>query len=196
MAVLKLESFSHDVEIRKGISQFESFEALRQNAYNDGVKNGAEAATRAFEAEKLRTLGPILEALNDMAFSQIEARHVLLTSLKPMIESLVSAVLPHCARQGLASEIEAIITAACEKSPQSRIIIQVAPDAVAAISAMLAPAKADFIVKGDEALDALRAKISWQGGYDALNLDAALSDMRAVVDDFFSPAQMTGTNNA
>ena len=73
MTNLKLESFSHDVEIRKGISKFESFEALRDSAYNDGIKSGAEAASRAFESEKIRTLAPILEALNDMAFSQAEA---------------------------------------------------------------------------------------------------------------------------
>jgi len=105
-------------------------------------------------------------------------------------------VLPQCARQGLASEIGAIVAAACEKSPQSQIIIQVAPDAVAAISAMLAPAKADFIVKGDAALGALQAKISWQGGYDTLDLDTALAEIGTAVSEFFSPAQMTGSENA
>ena len=85
MSALKLESFAHDVEIRKGISKFESFDALRETAYAEGVKSGAEAASRAFEDEKSRTLSPILEALNDMAFSQIEARHATMMSMRPML---------------------------------------------------------------------------------------------------------------
>jgi len=196
MAVFKLESFSHDVEIRKGISKFESFDALRENAFNDGVKTGAEAATQAFEAEKLRTLAPILEALNDMAFSQVEARQAMLGSLRPMVEQLVESILPQCAAQGLAAEISGIVAIACEKSPTSQIIIRVAPDAVAAIKELLTPAKADFTVEPDPALDALHVKISWQGGYDDINLDAALNDMRSAVNSFFMTQQKTGTQNA
>ena len=196
MTALKLESFSHDLEIRKGISEFESFEVLRQNAYNEGVKNGADAATRAFEAEKLRTLSPILEALNDMAFSQVEARHALLASLHPMMRGLVSAVLPECARLGLSREIEAIVASACEKSPDSQLIIRVPTDAVSALTELLAKTKADLRVEGDATLDALHVNIAWQGGFDTLNIDAALADIRAAVDDFFSQAQLTGTQNA
>lgn len=196
MAILKLESFSHDVEIRKGISEFESFEALRQNAYNDGVQTGADAATRAFEAEKLRVLTPILETLNDMSFAQVEARQALLSSLKPMLESLVAAVLPHCAARGLAHEVAAIVTNACEKAPHSQIVIKVAPESAEAISEMLAPAKADFTIESDTALAALDVKIAWHGGYDEINLEAALSHVRGAIDEFFSPSQMTGTENA
>ena len=196
MGLFKLESFAHDAEIRKGISKFESFEAMRENAFKDGVKSGAEAATRAYEAEKLRTLAPILEALNDMSFSQIEARQAMLNSLRPMIAKLVEAVLPQSAHHGLAAGISELVARACEKSPESRIVIFVAPDAVSAIQALLAPSKADFSVEPEPEFDGLQARIEWQGGYDQIDLDAALNEIRTAVDGFFSTTQKTGVQNA
>ncbi|MCF6273327.1 MAG: hypothetical protein L3J37_09100 [Rhodobacteraceae bacterium] len=196
MTVIKLESFSHDVDIRKGISKFKSFDALRENAFKDGVKSGAEAATRAFETEKLRTLSPILEALNDMAFSQVEARQAILTSLRPLIKQMVEAVLPQCAAQGLAEEISAVVYLACEKAPKSRIVIQVASDAVSAIQEQLASTKADFIVVPGPTLDPLHAKVTWQGGFDDINLASVMAELHRAIDDFFSTSLKTGNQNA
>ena len=196
MPVLKLESFSHDVEIRRGISKFESFEALRESAYSDGVKSGAEAASRAFEDEKTRTLAPILEALNDMAFSQVEARQATLRSMRPMVEQLMQTILPESAHFGFGSEIAALLSKAYEKAPASKIIISVAPDSVAPIQELLSSSKADFEVVKDPDLNGLQARVNWQGGYDQIDLDAALKDMRSAIDIFFNKIEKTGTNNA
>jgi flagellar assembly protein FliH len=196
MTVLKLESFSHDVEIRRGISKFESFEALRDSAYSEGVKAGAEATSRAFEDEKIRTLAPILEALNDMGFTQVEACQAMLESMRPMVEQLVETVLPDSARQGLASEVAALLGKAYEKAPTARIVITVNPDAVSSIQSLLAPSKADFTIEPDPALGELQARVNWQGGYDQINLDEALKDVRAAIDTFFTTFERTGTDNA
>jgi len=196
MSVLKLESFSHDVEIRRGISKFESFEALRDNAYSDGVKTGAEAASRAFEDEKIRTLAPILEALNDMSFSQVEACQTMLKSMRPMVEQLVQTVLPESARLGFGAEVAGLLCKAYEKAPTALITIHVAPDAVASIQSLLAPSKADFSVEPDPALNGLQARVNWQGGYDQIDLDAALDGVRTTIDTFFSKIEKTGTENA
>ena len=196
MSVLKLESFSHDVEIRRGISKFESFEAMRDNAYNEGVKSGAEAASRAFEDEKIRTLAPIMEALNDMSFSQVEACQTMLKSMQPMVEQLVQTVLPESARLGFGAEVAALLRKAYERAPTSLITIHVTPDAVAPIQSLLAPAKADFSVEPDPALDGLQARVNWQGGYDHIDLDAALDNVRQTIATFFNKIEKTGTKNA
>lgn len=196
MTNLKLESFSHDVEIRKGISKFESFEALRDSAYNDGIKSGAEAASRAFEAEKIRTLAPILEALNDMTFSQIETHHTMLNSLRPMLEQMVTSVLPEAAREGFSAEVAALVCRAYKKAPLAKIIISVSPDAVHSIQSLLNPAKADFTIEPDADLTGLQAKVNWQGGYDQINLDSALTEIRTSIFDFFNKIEKTGSDNA
>lgn len=196
MSVLKLESFSHDVEIRRGISKFESFEALRDSAYSDGVKSGADAASRAFESEKIRTLAPILEALNDMSFTQIEACQMMLKSMQPLVEQFVKTVLPESARLGFGTEVAASLCKAFEKAPTAQIIISVAPDAVSSIQSLLAPSKADFSVVGEQALTGLQARVNWQGGYDQIDLEAALKDTHAAIDTFFNNIEKTGTHNA
>ena len=196
MGALKLESFSHETEIRKGISKFESFEALRVDAYSEGVKSGAAAATKAFEAEKIRSLAPILEALNDLAFAQVEAHQALLFSLKPLIEQLVTSVLPTCAANGLAREVAAVVANACNKSPTSEIEITVAPEVVSAMQAHFATAKADLSIKPNPELDPLQAKVTWRGGFDEVKLNAALAEINLVVNEFFNETQKTGTENA
>ena len=196
MSVLKLESFSHDVEIRRGISKFESFEALRDSAYSEGVKSGADAASRAFEEEKIRTLAPILEALNDIGFSQVEACQTVLKSMRPLVEQLLETVLPETARQGFGAEISALLLKAYEKAPKAQFTISVTPDAVSSIQSLLSPSKADFTVLPDPALDGLQARVNWQGGYDQIDLDAALDDVRSAVNTFFNSFENTGTHDA
>ncbi len=196
MPALKLESFSHDMEIRRGISKFESFEAMRESAYNEGVKSGAEAATRAFEEEKVRSLAPILEALDDMGFTQVEACRAMLKSMRPMVEQMANTLLPAAARQGFGAEVAALLCKAYEKAPAAQIIISLAPDAVAPIEALLAPSKADYAVEPDPSLGALQARVSWQGGYDQIDLDSALAEVRAAIDTFFNRFERTGTDDA
>jgi len=196
MPVLKLESFSHDVEIRRGISKFESFEALRDNAYTEGVKAGADATSRAFEEEKIRTLAPILEALNDMAFTQVEACRSMVKSMQPMVEQLVETLLPESARLGFGAEVSALISKALEKAPSAKLIITVSPDTVTAMQSMLAPAKADYAIEPDPSMGALEARVSWQGGYDKIDLDATLTEIRAAITAFFTILESTGTNDA
>lgn len=196
MSPLKLESFSHDVEIRRGISKFESFEALRENAYQEGIKKGADAATRAFEDEKIRSLAPILEALNDMCFKQVEARQAVLKSMRPMIEQLVQTILPDAAHRGFGTELAAVLCKAYEKAPTSRIEIIVAPEAVESIQSLLAPSKADYSVTPDESLTQLQARVKWKGGYDSIDLEAILENVRATIDSFFNNLGNTGTENA
>ena len=196
MSALKLESFAHDVEIRKGISKFESFDALRETAYAEGVKSGAEAASRAFEDEKSRTLSPILEALNDMAFSQIEARHATMMSMRPMLEELVATILPHAARLGFGPEVAALVSRAYEKSPASKIVVSVAPDAVAGVLALLSPNQADVTVEPDPTLGDLQAKVNWHCGYDLIDIDAAIAGAQAAINTFFTTIENTGTENA
>lgn len=196
MPALKLESFSHDVEIRRGIAKFESFDAVRQNAYNEGVKAGADAASRAFEDEKIRTLAPILEALNDMAFTQVEACQTMLKSMRPMVEQLVETLLPETAKQGFGAEVSALVCKAYENAPTAKVIITVAPDAVPAMQSLLAPAKADYAIEPDPSLGELEARVNWESGYDQINLGTTLADIRSAIDTFFSSFESTGTHNA
>jgi len=196
MPLLKLESFSHDVEIRRGISKFESFEALRDSAYSEGIKAGAEATSRAFEEEKIRTLAPILEALNDMAFTQVEACRAMVKSMQPMVEQLVETLLPESARMGFGAEVSALICKAFEKAPAAKLIITVSPDTVPAMQSMLAPAKAEYAIEPDPSMGGLEARVSWQGGYDQIDLDATLTQIRTAITAFFTTFESTGTDDA
>lgn len=199
MCALKLEVFTNDaLEPSKTISLFEGFESEKDIAFSKGVKSGAEAASKAFETEKIRSLAPILEALNDIGFSQVEARHAAITSLRPLITAILETSLPASAAAGFATEVVDRVMTLIEKLPEAKINVYVPPDAVDAIEKMLSPANANVFVHGDPDLGPLAANINWGSGFEQLDISAIIQTIDRVVQTFFAPeeTQKTGENHA
>lgn len=198
MGALKLECFTNDsTSTPSGSPLLEDFDSARAQAFADGVKSGADATSNAFEAEKLRLLSPILESLNDIGFSRVEAGNAILQSLRPLIDIMINTILPRAAEQGFAAEIASLVHKAAEKSVQSCITVSVPPDAVEAISTMLAKAKTNHKVVADTAMTELSAKVAWGAGFDRIDLAGAQQQLKAAVDDFYTicdPLTKTGTD--
>ncbi|MBL4807486.1 MAG: hypothetical protein JKY31_09365 [Rhodobacteraceae bacterium] len=187
MCALRLECFTDDTpQSSKTISLFEGFESEKDIAFSRGVKSGAEAASKAFEAEKIRSLYPILEALNDAGFSQTAARQAALESLQPLLRVMIDTVLPASASAGFTSEVVARVLTAVERQPDANITVTVPSDSVASIEQMLSPAQANCQVVGDPSMSALEARVKWDSGFDSLNLIAVIDDVDAVTREFFS----------
>lgn len=197
MGALKLECFTNSsVDTTRGSPLLQDFDSARAQAFADGIKSGADATSKAFEAEKLRLLTPILESLNDIGFSQIEAGNAILHSLRPLIDTMIGAILPHAAKQGFADEVAALVHQAAEKSVQGCITVSVPPDAVEAISAMLASTTTSHQVVADAALPDLSAIVTWGTGFDRIDLIDVQQQIQSAVDEFYTtyaPATKTGT---
>lgn len=199
MCALRLECFTNEaLESSKTISLFEGFESEKDIAFSKGVKSGAEAASKAFETEKIRSLAPILEALNDIGFSQVEARHAAITSLRPLVTALLETALPASAAAGFATEVVDRVMTLIEKLPEAKINVFVPEDAVESIQKMLSPANANVCVHGDPDLGPLAARINWGSGFEQLDISAVIQTIEQIVQAFFTPAEIpkTGAKHA
>lgn len=199
MCALRLECFTNDaLESSKTISLFEGFESEKDIAFSKGVRSGAEAASKAFEAEKIRSLAPILEALNDIGFSQVEARHAAINSLKPLIFAILQTSLPASAAAGFGTEVADRVMSIIEKLPEAKINVYVPEGAVASIQKMLSPAKANIQVHSDPDLGLLSARVDWGSGFEQLDIDAVIQSIQTAIHTFFTPieALKSGGNHA
>lgn len=188
MGALKLECFSNEYAktlTRKSVLQ--DFDSARKQAFEDGVKSGANAASEAFETQKIRTLAPILEGLNDLAFRQEEARQSMLNSIRPLIEAMIATVLPQSAKAGLAHEISALVKNAAEKACCNQIIITVAQSAQVAVTQALNETTADYKIIGDPDRDELSAEIAWESGFDQVDISGAIEQIQTAISHFYPP---------
>ncbi len=190
MCALKLEVFTNDaLEPSKTISLFEGFESEKDIAFSKGVKSGAEAASKAFEAEKIRSLAPILEALNDIGFSQVEARHAAINSLKPLIFAILETSLPASAAAGFSTEVADRVMAVIEKLPEAKINVFVPDGAVDSVRKMLSPAQANIHVQADPKLGPLAARVDWGTGFEQLDIGMVIHSLEAAIHAFFTPTK-------
>lgn len=187
MCALRLECFTNDNPISsKTISLFEGFESEKDIAFSKGVKSGAEAASKAFETEKIRSLAPILEALNDIGFSQTEARHAALNSLRPLVSAVIQTALPACANMGFATEVTSKVMEIVERLPDAKITVFVPEDCVASVTQMLSPCKTLHDVVADDTLGPLEAKIDLGSGFDQIDISTIIAEIDQAAQSFFT----------
>lgn len=188
MAVLRLETFIPlpPAAEDEGLVGPEEIAATREAAYAEGVKAGAAAATAAFDAEKARLLSPILEALQDTILTRAEARSGALNGLRPLIETLSGTVLPPLAFSGLIAELRDLLASAAEEAPDDVLTLRLAPENVESIAQALVSAPAELSITADPALGPLEARVSWAGGFDAIDLGQVLNAAQALCARFFT----------
>ncbi len=186
MCALRLECFTNTTPAdSEPISLFDAFASEKDMAFSKGVKSGANAASKAYEAEKIRSLAPILEAINDMNFSLIESRHSALNSFQPLLKALLDTTLPAAASAGFSAEIVARVMGILEKLPDEVVIVQVPGDCVSAVTQMLSVSSQKCeVVVGDE-LGPLQARVSWKSGFESIDVGAVIAALDSAVQEFF-----------
>lgn len=188
MSALKLEIFRPrtDEAEEDGYLSPEAARDLRETAYAEGVKAGAASASAAFEAEKIRLLGPILDALHRAERSQTEAHMAALSSLRPLLDTLIATILPPLAYDGLIAELRQLLVAAARSAPNASLTLYLAPENTEAIGAVLQDVPANFRISPAPELGALEAQLHWQDGFETIDLNQVLNAAHATCARFFA----------
>ncbi|MEX0969311.1 MAG: hypothetical protein WD046_02565 [Paracoccaceae bacterium] len=188
MSALKLETFRpHALEVEDdGFLSPVAAQSLRETAYAEGVKAGAASASAAFEAEKTRLLGPIREALQQAERSQTEAHMAALSSLRPLLDTLIATILPPLAYEGLIAELRMVLLAAATRAPNASFVLQLAPENTAAIGAVLHDTPTNFRITAAPELGPLEAQLHWEDGFEAIDLRQVLNEAHATCARFFA----------
>jgi hypothetical protein len=162
-------------------------ETAREEAYREGFLAGQAMATEEFLAEESRLTSELVEAVADMAVTNEAARRHVAASLAPAFEALAQAVAPALADAGLGPEIARRIERALAQAPAARPRLRVAPEMAGRIGALLGRRGLDAIVEAAPELLPREAQVFWDQGYDHLDLDACIAQIRACIASHLNP---------
>lgn len=159
----------------------ERLEALREEAWHAGFLEGQAMATEAHLADQTRLTSAFIETLADARVTNEAARHHVAASVAPMLEALVAAIAPTLADAGLAGEIARLVERALVHAPAARPRLRLAPELCDRVEATLrARGLAATLEEAPELLPR-EAQIFWDQGYDHLDLDACIAQIRACI---------------
>lgn len=180
MSVYRLETFSPGFGAAAKASA-RSAEAAREEGWQEGFLAGQSAAAEAFLDDQGRLTSQLVEALEDARLSTEAARHHVLRSIAPTIEALAGAIAPALAEAGLGPELVRLVERALLQAPDARPRLRCAPEVAGRIRTLLAEHRLDAIVEPAAELLPREAQVFWDHGYDHIDLDACVAQIRASI---------------
>ncbi len=183
MGNLKLEVFSPGAEMemakREHIAQ-KVAEAYREG-HAKGFAQGSEASAREHAEAQDQLRIQFVEALRDAQMSYAEAQTAVVASLIPVVRALTEGLAPSLAEAGLITELERQLKNVLEARPDLVPRISCAPELAAGIKAALPHFSERYTVDQDPRLTPLEARLAWDDGFDEIDIEACLSEMRKAV---------------
>lgn len=161
------------------LARAQELSTLREESFRTGYLAGQAAATDSFLGDQSRLGSDLVEALNDARLGNEAARRHVSASLAPMIEALCAAIAPTLAEAGFFSEIARLVERALRAVPEARPRLRCAPELVETITGLLGDRGLDAIVEAAPELLPREAELYWAQGYDHLDLDACVAQVRA-----------------
>ena len=182
MNAFRLERFSPAFAATPAPSAVDRrIDAVREDSYRLGFLAGQATANEAFLDDQGRLTSDLVVALADARLTNEAARRHVAASIGPMIEALAGGIAPALAEAGLGPEIARIIERALAQAPGARPRLRCAPEVAGRISALLAARGLEAAVEEAPELLPREAQIFWDQGYDHLDLDGCMAQVRACI---------------
>ena len=182
MNAYRLERFSPGASNAPSPSMIERrIDAVREDSYRLGFLAGQAAANEAFLDDQGRLTSALVEAIADTRVTNEAARRHVAASIGPMIAALAAGIAPALAEAGLGPEIVRIVERAVLQAPGARPRLRCAPEIAGRLSALLAARGLDAAVEEAPELLPREAQIFWDQGYDHLDLDGCVAQVRACI---------------
>jgi hypothetical protein len=153
-------------------------DSVREEAYRLGFLAGQAAATEGFLDDQGRLTSDLVEALADARLTNEAARRHVAATVGPMVEGLVAGIAPVLAEAAFGQEIARLVERAMAQAPGARPRLRCAPEVAGRISALLVARGFDALVEPAPELLPREAQVFWDQGYDHLDLDACVAQVR------------------
>lgn len=168
----------------------EAVETTKLHAFESGYSAGWDDAVASKEAERGNVSADLAQNLRDLSFTYHEAHGNIVSSMRPLIESLVGTVLPQSARAALVPVIAEQIADMTRNRIGRSVNITVAPENDDAVQGLLTQ---DFgiplAVRTDPDLGGGQVQIRFGETERQIDLDAVLKLAKRAVGDFFAEHQ-------
>jgi hypothetical protein len=188
MSAYRLETFYPAFGPRARVDPVQRrIEAAREEAYQAGFLAGQSMATEEHLAEEDRLTSDLVEAIADARLTNEAARRHAVAGVAPVIRALASSLAPALADAGVGAEIARLVERALAHAPEARPRLRCAPELVARLRGLLARRGLEATIEEAPELLPREAQIFWDEGYDHLDLDACLAQIRACIASHLEP---------
>lgn len=148
-------------------------------ALADGYQEGYVAGVTETEAKMLAAQDHLKEgliaAVQEAGLTQAAAQQQLIASMRPLLEAIVTKVLPHALLPALCASLRDLITQALEQDAKTPLTLRVAPDHLDAVQTVLGDFKeTPLVITADPSLSGPAAWIVTPRSETTLDLNATL----------------------
>lgn len=165
---------------------------LNLDSFEEGYNAGWTDATKASKDERAQVEAQIAESLKDFMFSRTEMQQQTLKELRPLIEGVLTALLPEALRPALAPMMIETLEQIASDTLSGSIVLAVPEGLSEMIEPMLDPAQwPDLSIIEDTTLSDARAEIRCGDTTRAIDLGEVQAQITHLVSEFFSGPQMT-----
>ena len=185
MAGFELETIEPDAARgRLGAVSGKELEALRDEMYANGYKDGVAAACAGIEAEKNKYLVALNEAVQDQRFEFDQARAAVQASVAAYVAAIADVLAPSLAQAHFEERVASVVQAVTCKALDGGLVLRVAPECHETVGKELDAAGTQVSLSSDEGLHGMVVELDWAGGTDRLDLEDALNVIRAATSDY------------
>jgi len=117
-----------------GVAQLE---AEKLEAYENGYRAGWDDAVKAQTEESSRISSALAQNLQDLSFTYNEAYSQVMNAMAPLLEEMVSALLPGLAREALGPQVLEQLLGTARETGSVGVIIAVAPGVAESVAPLL-----------------------------------------------------------
>jgi flagellar assembly protein FliH len=155
--------------------------------YEQGYAAGWEDAQTALAGDQNRARADLARNLQSLSFTYHEARGHILRALAPLMETVVSRILPDIAREALPSTVLETLMNAAEDIVDAPVTIVLNPASRPAVETLLSQATGLPVTLRDEpTLAEGQVYIRLGDSETQVDLDRAVSEVAAAVRNFFT----------
>ena len=167
-----------------------ALEEARLAAYDNGYRAGWDDAAAAQDQDQTRVRADLARNLQALSFTYHEARSHMLQALRPLVEDMVSRLLPVLARESLGGVILEEIMPVAENLVDVPVVLVINPSARPAVEALIAEATGlPLTIEEEESLGEGQAYLRFGAEELRVDLDRAVTDIAAAVRGFFELSQ-------
>lgn len=148
--------------------------------YEEGYTDGLAAAEAAFQAQQSTLQNDLVQSIETAAFGYHEAQGAMIAAVQPLLESMLSTLLPAVLAPALHAHLRDMIDVALKEDLTVPIRLAVPPDQLEAVQVALGHTDVPQLkLTSDPDLQTHAAWICLDGTETALDLDGALAAIGA-----------------
>lgn len=176
-------------------TQVSVIEEAKLAAYEQGYKAGWDDSAAAASEDQTRIRADLARNLQQLSFTYQEARSHILKAVEPLLEEMVSRLLPETARETLAPLVLEQVMPMAEELTDQPVSLVLNPSMRMAVESLIAQATGlPMLIEEEPTLPEGQVYIRLGTTEAKVDLTRVTADIAAAVRGFFSLSEETGPN--